>query len=388
MNHSQVRLGKSPVVRYGVALASVALAFAARLVCDPVLGDRSAQDFFLVAVAASAWFGGAGPSAVSLVASTLVGLWFFVPPRHSLLIADIVDMVETASFLFSGIVIAVLTVRMKMAVARATTSAEEARSEVERRKRIERELQSLNGRLEEEVDRRTSDLRFALRELDAYAYSIAHNLRGPLRGIAGMSELLREEQEDRLSFEGRDQLTRLIEAGRRMDDLILGLLEYSRASRGEFPVETVPLADALDEALHREHDDLDRQHAEVTVEGNLPVIRGHRETIVPVLVQLVSNAAKFVAPGVTPQIRIRAERRDARVRLWVEDNGIGIDPQYHHRVFGMFERLHSQADYPGTGIGLAIVRKCMERMGGAAFVESEAGKGSRFWIEAPAADAA
>jgi len=259
---------------------------------------------------------------------------------------------------------------------------------VERRKRIERELQSLNERLEETVDRRTSDLRYALGELDAYAYSIAHNLRGPLRGIAGMSELLREEQKDRLTFEGREQLGRLIEAGQRMDDLILGLLEYSRASRGEFPVEAVPLEEAVAEALRREHPDLERQHAEVTVGGELPVIRGHRQTIVPVIIQLLSNAAKFVAPGTAPRVRLRAEALpEGRVRLWVEDNGIGIDPQYYQRVFGMFERLHSQEDYPGTGIGLAIVRKCMERMGGTAFVESEPGKGSRFWIEAPTSEA-
>jgi signal transduction histidine kinase len=156
-------------------------------------------------------------------------------------------------------------------------------------------------------------------------------------------------------------------------------------SRGEFSLGRVALADAVDEAIRSREDELRMHQAQVSVDGALPDILGHREAIVQVLSQLLSNAAKFVAPGVTPRIRIRAERNGARVRLWVEDNGIGIDPQYHDRVFGVFERLHKQEEYPGTGIGLAIVRKCMERMGGRAAVESEIGKGSRFWIEAPAA---
>ena len=258
---------------------------------------------------------------------------------------------------------------------------------MEQRKLVEHEIQSLNDRLEEEVDRRTGDLRFALRELETYAHTIAHNLRGPLRAVCGLSEILREDQEGRLTTEGHRQLGRLVEAGRRMDALIVGLLDYSRVSRGEFPLERVRLGEAVDEALRTQHEDLERHHAHVTVEGEFPEILGHRPTIVPVLTQLLSNAAKFVAPGVSPQIRIRAEGLGPRVRLWVEDNGIGIDPQYHQRVFEVFERLHSTEAYPGTGIGLAIVRKCMERMGGRASVESESGKGSRFWIEATAAPA-
>jgi signal transduction histidine kinase len=378
------RAGLSLLSQYGVALLSVAVAFFARLAFDPMLGDRSALDFFLVAAAVSAWYGGVWPSTLSLVLSSVLGLWYFVPPRHTLWINDIVDVVESLSFVFAGTAIVYLTCRMKKAVAMTKRSAEEAHREVDRRKQIERELQTMNEKLEVKVDQRTADLRHALQELETYAYSIAHNLRGPLRSVAGMSELLRDEEES-LSYDGREQLSRLMEASRRMDLLVLGLLDYSRVSRGEFPLEKVPLADVVAEAVRVQRRDLDQHHATVTVEGTLPEIRGHRLTIVPVLGHLLSNAAKFVAPGVTPQIRIRAERLGARVRLWVEDNGIGIDPQYHERVFGVFERLHPQEDYPGTGIGLAIVKKCMQRMGGEASVESEIGKGSRFWIEAPAA---
>jgi signal transduction histidine kinase len=125
--------------------------------------------------------------------------------------------------------------------------------------------------------------------------------------------------------------------------------------------------------------------AQVRMAERLPPVRAHRVMLTQVLVNLVSNAIKFVARGVEPRVEIRAEPRDGRVRLWVEDNGIGIAAEYHERIFRMFERLNRQEDYPGTGIGLAIVRKATERMGGTAGVESEPGRGSRFWIELEAA---
>ena len=117
----------------------------------------------------------------------------------------------------------------------------------------------------------------------------------------------------------------------------------------------------------------------------LPTVIGHGPTFAQVLANLVANAVKFVPPERTPEVRILAEPRDGQVRLWVEDNGIGIAPEHHERIFRVFERLHRAIEYPGTGIGLAIVRKAMERMGGRSGVVSEPGRGSRFWIELPRA---
>jgi signal transduction histidine kinase len=102
---------------------------------------------------------------------------------------------------------------------------------------------------------------------------------------------------------------------------------------------------------------------------------------VQILTNLFTNGVKFVAPGVQPRIQVRTERRDGRIRLWVEDNGIGIAPEHHKRIFTMFERLHTTRDYPGTGIGLTIVKRAVERMGGSVGLESTAGRGSRFWVE-------
>jgi signal transduction histidine kinase len=123
----------------------------------------------------------------------------------------------------------------------------------------------------------------------------------------------------------------------------------------------------------------------VNLPGSLPRIKGHPTTLVQVVANLLGNAVKFVPPGMTPRVRVWAEERGERMRLWVEDNGIGIAPEHQERIFRVFERLHRRESYPGTGIGLAIVRKGMERMGGGCGVESAPGQGSRFWVDLPRA---
>ena len=117
----------------------------------------------------------------------------------------------------------------------------------------------------------------------------------------------------------------------------------------------------------------------------LPTVLGHGTTLAQVFANLVGNAVKFVPAGRVPEVVIRAQPNGDRVRVWVEDNGIGIAPEHHERIFRVFERLHRAEDYPGTGIGLAIVRKGVERMGGAVGLESALGSGSKFWIELPRA---
>jgi signal transduction histidine kinase len=168
-----------------------------------------------------------------------------------------------------------------------------------------------------------------------------------------------------------------------MDKLVEDLLDYSRLTRTELPIERVDLDALLSQVLKGMEGEVRERKAEVRVDPSLPTVLGHRSTLDQVLTNLLSNATKFVAPGVLPRVRVRGEIRDDWVRLWVEDNGIGIPPEQDHRIFGVFEHLHRQEEYPGTGIGLAIVKKAMERMGGRVGVESQVGEGSRFWIELP-----
>jgi len=239
-------------------------------------------------------------------------------------------------------------------------------------------------RLEERVRARTRELQERNQELEAFAYSISHDLRSPLRAMEGFSQALIEDYGDRLDEVGRQHAERVVKAARRMDQLIDDLLAYSQLTRADLPLARIELQRLVRAALEQLDGDVRTLQARIVVEGELPTVVGHGTTLTQVLVNLVANGVKFVPSERTPEVRLRAEPRGERVRLWIEDNGIGIAPEHHERIFRVFERLHPATNYPGTGIGLAIVRRAMERMGGSAGVESDLGRGSRFWIELPA----
>jgi PAS domain S-box-containing protein len=243
------------------------------------------------------------------------------------------------------------------------------------------EVQRLNADLERRVAERTRQLSEANDELEAFSYTVSHDLRAPLRGLQGFAQAVQEDYADRLDELGRDYLQRIMAAARRMEHLIQDLLEYGRLSRGEVPLRTVGLQMAVDEALAQVQPEVERRLAQVHVEGPLPPVRAHPTVLVQVVANLLGNALKFVPPGQRPEVRIRSERHGDRVRTCVQDRGIGIQPQHQERIFRVFERLHGQESYPGTGVGLGIVRKGCERMGGRCGVESSPGNGSTFWFE-------
>jgi signal transduction histidine kinase len=243
------------------------------------------------------------------------------------------------------------------------------------------QVRDAQTRLEEQVRERTAKLEERNDELEAFGYSISHDLRAPLRAMQGFSQALLEDCGDRLDAMGREYAERIVAGARRMDELIRDLLAYSRVSRAELQLVRVPLTPVAQSALAELSGALRARNASVHVDEPLPAVLGHPATLSQVLTNLLGNGLKFVPPDRTPELRLHAERRNGLVRVWVEDNGIGIAPEHQARIFRVFERLHSTDDYPGTGIGLAIVRKAVERMGGQVGVESRLGHGSRFWVE-------
>lgn len=249
-------------------------------------------------------------------------------------------------------------------------------------RRLHERLAAANADLERQVGARTRELEALVNDLEHFSYTITHDLRAPLRAMQGYSAILQEEHAAALDAIGRDYLHRIATAASRMDQLITDALSYSRAVRQSLPLVPVDPTKLL-RGMIESYPMFQPPQSRVEIQGNLPAVMANEAGLTQCFSNLLGNAVKFVAPGTVPVIRVRADRRDGAVRLWVEDNGIGIEPAMQPRLFNMFQRLHRE--YEGTGIGLALVRKVTERMGGRVGVESEAGRGSRFWLELHAA---
>ena len=251
--------------------------------------------------------------------------------------------------------------------------------------RAQADIRSLNEGLEQKVRERTQRLEETLKELESFSYTVAHDLRAPLRAMRGYCSILMEDFGRALGDEGRRSAGRIIEAGEQLETLIRDLLDYSRLARENMQLGLVDLDDVLSGVVGRFRETIGERKPEISLVSPMPPVVGDRLMLAQALTNLLSNAVKFVSPGVQPRVTVRAERRDGKVRIWIEDNGIGIPREHHETIFSVFRRLHGQEEYPGTGIGLSIVRKSVERMDGKVGLESEPGKGSKFWIELPAA---
>jgi signal transduction histidine kinase len=246
-------------------------------------------------------------------------------------------------------------------------------------------VRDLLEQLEEKVRERTARLEQTVSELEAFSYSMSHDLRAPLRAMRGYSQVLLEDYAASLDATGKSYLQRILTASERLDRLVQDVLRYSRCARET--IECVPVnLEALVTAVIAEYAPVRAPNAEIHVAKPVLKVRGHEASLTQVISNLLANAVKFVRPGTTPIVKIWTEARGPRVRVFFNDNGIGIAPEHHQKIFGMFERLSAGSEYEGTGIGLAIVAKAVERMGGSVGVESDVAQGATFWIELEGCD--
>jgi signal transduction histidine kinase len=199
--------------------------------------------------------------------------------------------------------------------------------------------------------------------------------------MVGFGAAMLEDDESKLGPRSARYLQKIIAAGERMDQLINDLLDYARFSTSEFPRGAIDAQASLTQALTGLQSQLESSGASVDIPSPLPSVLAHKTVLAVVFSNLLSNALKFVAPGQTPRITISSEDAGPKIRIWLADNGIGIDPQYRDKIFEVFQRLEPEGVYPGTGIGLAIVRRALAQVGGQVGVVSERGNGSRFWVE-------
>jgi PAS domain S-box-containing protein len=244
------------------------------------------------------------------------------------------------------------------------------------------QLARANEDLERKVEARTASLKEATAQMEEFSYTVSHDLRAPLRAMAIYSSALMDDYAQQLPPEAVHYLKRISENSVLLDRMILDVLAYSRVSRTELRMERIHLDDVVAQIIAPLREMAPRP--EITVEPLLDVM-GHKPALIQALTNLLANAVKFVPPNATPEIRIWSERRGEDIRIWVEDHGIGVPPHLQKKLFGMFERIHPELNYEGTGVGLAIVRKAAHRMGGTAGMESAPVQGSRFWIQLPAA---
>ncbi len=243
-----------------------------------------------------------------------------------------------------------------------------------------RTLQEYSKDLASQVEERTSSLRRAMEEMEAFSYTVSHDLRSPLRAMQGYAQALLEDYSSKLDESGVLYLNRINSAAQRLDKLIQDLLAYTRLSRDRDELVSVNLNSLVREMLSQ-YPQFQPPRVSITIAGTLLPVFAREATLTQILSNLFDNAIKFIDPGVQPQVVISTEEINGRIRIKVRDNGIGIAPENRERIFKIFEQVHNPKLYGGTGIGLAIVKRAVENLGGHIGLESELGNGSVFWID-------
>jgi signal transduction histidine kinase len=353
--------------RYGVAVAIVLAAAALRLAFMSSFEGRVPFAIFYPAVVLAALYGGLRAGLLATALSAILVAFFWMEPVGSFSVGQPVDWLALGIFFVSALMISLVTGAMQRAQARV----HEAEAQVRMAAVRQRDLEAL---------RRTADeLARSNKDLEQFAYVASHDLQEPLRQVRAFVDLLREQHGDKLGGKAGEYLQFVYDGAARMRELVQGLLAYSRAGSPEDGRQSVDCRQALDTAVANLQLSIGEAGARIT-HDDLPAVQAEPTQLAQLFQNLVGNALKFRRDGVAPEIHVGACRDGNRWILSVKDNGIGIDPAHHEKVFLIFQRLHGREKYPGTGIGLAVCKKIVERHGGKIWIESKVGQGSTFYF--------
>ncbi|HJW27431.1 MAG TPA: ATP-binding protein, partial [Rhodocyclaceae bacterium] len=265
--------------------------------------------------------------------------------------------------------------------------------DITERKKIQKVLADYQEQLEKMVATRTAQLEAANQQLQTFTYAASHDLKAPLRGIQSFSFLLEQNYREQLAGDGVFYLQHIQRSASRMGELIEDLLAHAKMEQQDLDIQPVDLPDAVRSALAERQEEIRHRQADIHVDLPPTTVVADRQGVAQALRNIVENALKYSDPATPPVIEIGARHGEGTCCLWVRDNGIGFDMAYHDRIFEVFRRLHTYDEYPGSGVGLALVKKAMERMGGRVWADSAPGQGTTFHLEfrlagAPAADSA
>lgn len=252
-----------------------------------------------------------------------------------------------------------------------------------RQRKFEEELQKYQQQLEQLVEERTAELQMANKELKSFTYSVSHDLRAPLRAISGFAQIISQRHRASLKEEGQHYFDNIIEASTHMGMLIEDLLKYSQIGRKAVDLVPTPLGGILEMITDTLSERIAESNAQLDLPTDLPTVMGDQTLLVQIFTNLLDNALLYHKPEKPPLIKMTSQFDDGHVIISVSDKGIGIALEYHGKIFNIFQRLHDQDEYPGTGIGLAIVKKAVELQKGALWVKSSPGRGSTFNVKLP-----
>ena len=363
---------------YGLAVACVATALGLALVAELQGVEQLPFPLFLMGVAAAVWYAGPGPGVLAIVLASLCFNYFFTHPQYTLYI-DPADRAYFVAFVLFASMIGWFASRRRRIETALRRARDELEAELAERKRREEEIRRLNADLE----RQTIELQATNKELEAFAYSVSHDLRAPLRHVAGYSELLQKHAAAALDEKSRRYVSMLLDSARRMGTLIDDLLDFSRIGRAEAHNTLVSLQQLVREIMSELERDTERRKIVWKV-GTLPSVYGDRAMLRVAFVNLISNAVKFTSTRPEAEIEIGCvDGGQDEVVVFVRDNGVGFDMKYVNKLFGVFQRLHRPEAFEGTGIGLATVQRIAHRHGGRVWAEGAVDRGATFYFSAP-----
>lgn len=362
--------------RYLLATGLMAASVIMRSLFFPVLHAAPYIAFF-PPITVAALYGGLGPGILAIALSVLVVSRFF-DTGISAVYTIPGGLAGMLLFLASGVIVLAVCVLLRNAKQHIS---EEAGRLLKSEQSLQAELTE-RKRMEEEQERLLADLARSNRELEQFAYVASHDLQEPLRMVGSYMQLLERKYKGKLDEQADEYISFAVDGAVRMQKLIEGLLAYSRIARGRRELRLVDANKAFTEAVSNLSAATEESHATVT-KDDLPTISGDETQLVQLFQNLIGNAMKFRKPAIAPLVHIAAEKRGREWVFCVRDNGIGISPEYYDRVFLIFQRLHSRAQYPGTGIGLALCKRIVERHRGRIWIESVPGEGTSFFFTIP-----